>query len=183
MVDSSVRFQPSTLPEAARILGVSESTVRRLVKAGKLEAERVLRPQGHVWMVMVPASSTGPSEDPPRWVGASPANPPEQPAAGSATSPALATWMTSVLEPLIVELGTSRQRIEDLARENGRQSVELERARVEIDALTSSAALETAQSTPRAPGTFLRAWARLDWLIVALVAAVVVAGVLLVWPR
>jgi len=91
--------------------------------------------------------------------------------------------MTSVLEPLIVELGTSRQRIEDLARENGRQSVELERARVEIDALTSSAALETAQSTPRAPGTFLRAWARLDWLIVALVAAVVVAGVLLVWPR
>lgn len=50
MVDSSVRFQPSTLPEAARILGVSESTVRRLVKAGKLEAERVLRPQGHVWI-------------------------------------------------------------------------------------------------------------------------------------
>ena len=52
MVDNSVRFQPSTLPEAARILGVSESTVRRLVKAGELEAERVLRPQGHVWMIV-----------------------------------------------------------------------------------------------------------------------------------
>ena len=79
MVDSSVRFQPSTLPEAARILGVSESTVRRLVKAGKLEAERVLRPQGHVWMVMVPAPSTDPPEEPPRWIGASHANPPTEP--------------------------------------------------------------------------------------------------------
>ena len=80
MVDSSARFQPSTLPEAARILGVSESTVRRLVKAGKLEAERV------------------------------------------------AAWMTSVLEPLIVGRGTGRQRIEDLARENGRQAAERELA-------------------------------------------------------
>jgi excisionase family DNA binding protein len=179
MVDSSVRFQPSTLPEAARILGVSESTVRRLVKAGKLEAERVLRPQGHVWMVRVPAPSTDPPADPPRWIGASPANPPEQPAAPSA----LTAWMTSVLEPLVAELGTSRQRIEALARENGRQAAELERAHAEIHALTSSAASETAQSTPRSPGTFLRAWARLDWLIVALVVAVVVAGVLLAWPR
>src|SRR5215211_2385217 len=77
MVDSSVRFQPSTLPEAARILGVSESTVRRLVKAGKLEAERVLRPQGHVWMVMVPAPSSDLPEDPPRRIPPSPANPPD----------------------------------------------------------------------------------------------------------
>jgi len=46
-------FQPATLPEASRLLGVSESTVRRLVNAGKLEAERVLRPQGYVWMVEV----------------------------------------------------------------------------------------------------------------------------------
>src|SRR4051794_2332883 len=117
MVDSSVTYQPSTLPEAARILGVSESTVRRLVKAGKLEAERVLRPQGHVWMVRVPAPSTDPPADPPRWIGASPANPPEQPAP-------LAAWVTSVLEPLVTELGPSRQRIEPLARENGRLAAE-----------------------------------------------------------
>src|SRR3954453_2814782 len=125
MVDSSVRFQPSTLPEAARILSVSESTVRQLVKAGKLEAERVLRPQGHVWMVMVPVPSTEAAEDPPRWIGASPANPPGEPAS-TAAPPALAAWMTSVLEPLVTELGTSRQRIEHLARENGRQAAELE---------------------------------------------------------
>jgi len=138
MVDSSVRFQPSTLPEAARILGVFESTVRRLVKAGKLEAERALRPQGHVWMVRVPVPTADPPEEPPRWVPASSANPPEQPA----TPPALTAWMTSVLEPLVAELGTSRQRIEDLARENGRQAAELERARDEIYALTASAASE-----------------------------------------
>src|SRR5688572_11968887 len=143
MVDGSVRFQPSTLSEAARILGVSESTVRRLVKAGKLEAERVLRPQGHVWMVMVPAPSMDPPEDPPRWIGASPANPPEQPAA----SPALAAWMRSVLEPLAAELGTSRQRIEDLGRENGRQSAELERAASTIVSLGDELAAERAKST------------------------------------
>jgi hypothetical protein len=100
------------------------------------------------------------------------------------------TTIGTVLGPLVAELAASRQANERQAEQLvsaaetiGRQSAELERARAEIDALTSSAASETAQSTPRAPGTFLRAWARLDWLIVALVAAVVVAGVLLVWPR
>jgi excisionase family DNA binding protein len=129
MVDSSVTSQPSTLPEVARVLGVSESTVRRLVRAGKLEAERVLRPQRHVWMVRVPTPSTDPPEDPPRWVGASPANPPDQPAA----PPTLTAWMTSVLEPLVAEL-------------NGRQSAELERAAATIVTLGDELAAERAKS-------------------------------------
>jgi excisionase family DNA binding protein len=194
MVDSSVRFQPTTLPGAARILGVSESTVRRLVKAGKLEAERVLRPQGHVWVVMVPAPSEDPPTDPPRRIGASPANPPEQPAA----LPALTAWMTTVLEPLVAELGTSRQRCENPARENGRQAAELERAasiavklsdelnaaRAQISTLVASTAAHPGEATPgEPPGSRQRALAPWRWLVLVLVVAVTTMTVLLAWPR
>src|SRR5215212_8475808 len=51
-------FQNVTLPEASRLLGVSESTVRRMVKAGKLEATRVERSQGHLWLIRLPAPSS-----------------------------------------------------------------------------------------------------------------------------
>ena len=51
-------YQAATVADAARILGVSESTVRRLVRTGKLEAERVERPQGHAWLVKVPVAVT-----------------------------------------------------------------------------------------------------------------------------
>ena len=85
-----------------------------------------------------------------------------QPASGP---PALTAWMTSVLEPLIVELGTSRQRIEDLARENGRQGAELERAasiavtlsdeleavKAENRALEARTAAQSAEPTPEPP--------------------------------
>jgi hypothetical protein len=46
-----------------------------------------------------------------------------------------------------------------------------------------AAASGTAQSTPRSPGTFLRAWARLDWLVVALVVTTMVAGLILAVRR
>jgi hypothetical protein len=148
MVDSSVRFQPATLPDAARILGVSKSTVRRLVKAGKLEAERILRPQGYVWMVMVPAPSMEIQDEPPMWIPPLPANPPEAPT----TPPALVTWMTSVLEPLVVELGTSRQRIEELAREIGRLMAERDLARAGLSAAEETVmAARAPESPPVAP--------------------------------
>jgi hypothetical protein len=66
----------------------------------------------------------------------------EHPHAGSEEAPALAAWMTTVLEPLLAELGTSRQRIEDLARENGRQAAELEALRAQNAALLASTATE-----------------------------------------
>jgi hypothetical protein len=45
--------------------------------------------------------------------------------------------MTSVLEPLVTELGTSRQRIEDLARENGRLSAEPNAERAKTSRVTT----------------------------------------------
>jgi excisionase family DNA binding protein len=167
MVDSSVRFQPSTLPEAARILGVSESTVRRLVKAGKLEAERVLRPQGHVWMVRVPAPATDPPSEPPRWIGASPANPPGEPAAASATPSALASWMTAVLEPVMAELAVSRQQLVSQAETIGT-------LRAENRALLARTAPQPPDPTMGAPWTRWRAVSPLWLLPVGALVAVVV---------
>ncbi len=132
-------FQPATLPEASRLLGVSESTVRRMVKAGRLEAERVLRPQGHVWMVMVPLPSTEPSAGSHQ----ASAREGEQPSSGDA----LATWTRSVLEPLVVELSLMRQANErqagqliSQAETIGRTTAELERAASAVVALNDQLA-------------------------------------------
>ena len=139
-------FQPATLPEAARLLGVSESTVRRMVKAGRLESERVLRPQGHVWMVMVPLPSTvGPagSRQPSTKEGEHPSG-----------SDALGAWTRSVLEPLVAELSLMRQSNERQAQQligqaemigslteqvDGRER-ELDRSSAEIAALSGQLA-------------------------------------------
>ena len=44
MADSSDSFQLISVAEACRILGVSDSTLRRLLRAGRLEAQKVERP-------------------------------------------------------------------------------------------------------------------------------------------
>ncbi len=130
--------------DAARILGVSDSTVRRLVKAGKLEAERVERPQGHVWLVRVPAPATDPSGTRQRLAAAAGAEP--------SGAPALAAWMTSVLEPLVTELSLMRQanerqagEVAGLREERGRLTAELDAARTaELDTRVSNRRLTLA---------------------------------------
>jgi hypothetical protein len=42
-----------TIAEAARLLRLSEYTVRRRVRTGELPGEQVVTPQGFVWMVEV----------------------------------------------------------------------------------------------------------------------------------
>jgi excisionase family DNA binding protein len=57
MSDSHGTYPRASVLEAAAILGVSPTTVRRMVRAGTLQAERVLRPQGHMFVVLLPPSS------------------------------------------------------------------------------------------------------------------------------
>jgi len=71
MLDSSVTYQPVSIADTATILRLSESSVRRLVEAGCLGAERVQPPQQHVWLVKAPARATEHVKQPPRRVGAS----------------------------------------------------------------------------------------------------------------
>jgi excisionase family DNA binding protein len=44
----------TTIPEAARRLGVSEHTVRRRVRSGELPGKQVATPQGFTWLVDIP---------------------------------------------------------------------------------------------------------------------------------
>jgi hypothetical protein len=45
-----------SVSEASRELGKSPETVRRWIKSGRLQAERVIRPQGTGWLVTLPAT-------------------------------------------------------------------------------------------------------------------------------
>src|SRR3954470_11296414 len=47
-----------SVAEAARELGISPETVRRRIKAGQLEASRAIRPQGTVWEVSLPLTTS-----------------------------------------------------------------------------------------------------------------------------
>lgn len=52
--------------EAAHRLGISPATVRRLIAAGTLPAEREARPQGARWWVLLDTSADAPSDSKPR---------------------------------------------------------------------------------------------------------------------
>ena len=54
------------------------------------------------------------------------------------------------MAPLLAELAASRQRIEDLARENGRQAAELEALRAQHAALLASTAEQAPDPSPGA---------------------------------
>lgn len=120
MVDSSGSSQLVSVAEAARILNVSDSTVRRLVKRGRLEAEQAARPQGHVWLVRVPAPASQTAEQPSWQLGAAAANP-----SAPVMPPALTAWMASVLEPVLAELAVGRAQLIGQSEQIGTLKAEL----------------------------------------------------------
>src|SRR4051794_32179921 len=63
MSEQPATLQGVTVAEAASILGVSTATVRRMVKRGQLEGQRVIRPQGSAFLVMLPVDTAGVTED------------------------------------------------------------------------------------------------------------------------
>ena len=89
--------------EAARLLGLSPTTVRRMVRAGTLQAERVLRPQGHTFVVLVPTSSQ-PAASSSQQVSTEARA--EQPQADAMVS-LIQTTIGTVLGPLVGELAAS----------------------------------------------------------------------------
>ena len=173
MVDSSGTFQLVTLAEAARVLTVSESTVRRLVKAGRLEAQRVERPQGYTYLVKVPAPATDQADQPPNQIAVE----------GSTLSqpPALAAWMSSVLEPLVTELSVSRQQLVAQAEQIGTLRAERDAARQALAAAArpesspdGPGSTETDRTTTEPPGRLSALWLRW-WLALAVLSACCVA--------
>jgi excisionase family DNA binding protein len=186
-----VPYTRVTVAEAAAALGVSVVTIRRMIKRGQLEGERVIRPQGSAYLVRLPVDGT---DD---------ATPTEQPVQdmsrtqGTGTTPtgqaeALATLvqatLTPIIAPLVAELAATRQASErkdaelrDLEREIGRVTALLDSARGEIRALTARPRTEMPATPPEQASW---AWLRRRWVWVAVLVAFVLGIVaLLVWPR
>jgi excisionase family DNA binding protein len=181
-----VTTEPVTIEQAAAILGVSASTIRRRIRAGTLQVTETRRPQGVVWLVHLPpgvrpATATDTVDTPP--VDTAPTT---QPAPADAMVSLIQTTIGTVLGPLVSELAASRQTIErqaetiaDLREERGRLSAELaaeRQAKASTDGPTAPqpVTLPLEPSTPR-----WRSW--WPWLLI--VAFLVVAWVLLGWPR
>ncbi len=100
------------IAEAAAVLGLSEKTIRRRIKAGTLQADRAVTPQGHVWLVHVNGVATPPSG---------------QPVQVSAED--RQTAMLELTRSVANELTRSMSiRIEELVRENERLRLQLQLA-------------------------------------------------------
>jgi excisionase family DNA binding protein len=117
-------WQHLTVSEAAERLGVSTATVRRMVRAGKLEGNTVLRPQGKTYVVRLPRQASPPADQ----VADTDHVPGGMSRGNVAAQEAMAAWPTSVLTPIlapiVAELTASRLANEQKAETIGRLTVE-----------------------------------------------------------
>jgi excisionase family DNA binding protein len=164
-----VTSQQVSVVEAAAILGVSVVTVRRMIKRGQLEAQRVIRPRGSAYLVTVHLDGTGNTVDATRT---------ERPAQNvsrpnGTPSELMAVWSETFLAPLIARTAEQEAVIRDQAETIGE-------LRAENRALLSRTEAQIARSTSEPSVLFLRR----RWLWVTVLVAFVVAITLLVaWPR
>lgn len=100
------RYEPISVDEAASRLKISPSTVRRMIRDGKLKAERETRPQGEIVRVL--------------WPAATDVSPPTiTPSEPSATAHAidLPAALSAATEPLTEALALERTERQKLAQE------------------------------------------------------------------
>ena len=110
-----------SLQEAAGILGISLNTLRRRIDAGQVNAEKIERPQGHIWRVYLDGVQHPPAEprqhaeqDAASAFHGNDASTLPQPAA-LMQAEAMAAYTRSVLEPLVGALERSEGRAREAA--------------------------------------------------------------------
>ena len=167
MTSQAGTFQRVTVAEAVIILGVSAATVRRMVKSGRLTGERVLRPQGSAFVVLLPEDASAATDDASNtshdaWrLERSNALP------DVSQETALAAWVVTVMAPLAEANARQHETIErqasevaDLREQRGRMAAELERA---------------ASGLVAADGELVAGQARIRLLTLAVAALVILA--------
>ena len=131
-----------SIDQAAAALNVSPSTVRRWVKEGRLPADRVATPQGHVFRVHLPAEGTEtPATEASKVGSAAPSTAPVV-APSAERAEAMAAYNAALVAPLVAELAQTRvrmleqaDRIADQAEQIGALRAQLEQARDTIRTL------------------------------------------------
>jgi hypothetical protein len=143
-----------------------------------VRAERVTRPQGHVWRVYLSVQPPPPQHadqpagstlHPPASSTLQQAPASAQPSTEIQRAEAMAGFLTPLLqraiEPLVAELGETRRQLVDQGETIGRLRAELEHARATIAALQPPAAPNGAESAqePTAPAETTSAAPRPWW--------------------
>jgi len=126
-----------SLQEAAVLLGVSLNTLRRKIEAGQVTAERISRPQGHVWRVHlngVQHRSTASEQHAEQHAGSTL----PQHLAEIQRAEAMAAYSTALLAPLVSELATTLVKMVEQAETIGRLTAELEALRVSVHATAAN---------------------------------------------
>jgi excisionase family DNA binding protein len=132
-----VTSQRVTVAEAASILGVSVVTIRRMIRRGRLEAERVHRPQGSAYLVTLPVEGTGDrtaTEQAAQNVSRTQGTPADM----------MAVWSETFLAPIMAELAASRETI-------ARQAETIGQLRQRLADLEAPPAPESPLTAPTAP--------------------------------
>ena len=149
-----------------------------MIRAGRLRAERVHRPQGTAFLVELPNATAEVAQDAMGdvSVGHHNATP------GQPLSPALlaaAAWARGVVEPLSKTIAEQQQQLVSQAETIGRLTAENETLRAAQAALGTRTA---PQSVETAPGPF--SGQLHEWIAAAVaVLAIVIVVVLLAWPH
>ena len=215
VVEPSANQQPGTfqsgmsIDQAAAVLKVSPSTVRRWVKEGRVRSERVTTPQGHAFRVYLDRQ-VPPLEGSTPPAGEAPSVPSDREEAAPFMDPAappsmeraeaMVKYNEALIAPLVAELAGTRiqlvaqaDRIAELARENGTLTERLAHVERERDGLMTELAAEreekstlearTAPETGDVPQELVLSRWRLwgPWLLAVL--AIVIVIMLLVVPR
>jgi len=177
----STRRELVPVKEAAARLGLSESDVRRRIKAGTLPAEQFDRPQGTYYRVIfeTPADALPPTHKPSAMRQDQPATHLDTSTTrldGSSGIDALAALVTRLTETverqaatiadLREERGTLQTRVEYTSARADALTAELEALRAENRALLARTAVIASESTPKPPGHRLEPWWR-RWLAAA----------------
>src|SRR2546430_2304525 len=108
---NAVAAAPITVEQAATILGVSVTTVKRRIRSGALRAEQANRPQGSVWLVYLPPEAI-PAATSGRPAASVAATAPTTTPAADAMVSLIQTTIATVLGPLVGQLDAQRQTIE-----------------------------------------------------------------------
>jgi excisionase family DNA binding protein len=182
MTNQGETFQRVSVAEAARHLGVSVATVRRRIRAGELEAETVLRPQGSAFVVRLPLEASAGADDAYDRDQEAGFTTRTQASSEQAMVSLIQATIGTVLGPLVGELAASRQanerqadRIAELERENGLLTAENHA----LEARTAEQDAEALRELSRPRWRPLVPWLA----VVVLVAALATLVMLQAWPR
>jgi hypothetical protein len=171
-----------SLQDAAVLLGVSINTLRKRIRAGQVQAERVQRPQGYVWQVYVETLQPpdSPGSDPPSQEAPSRL---QQPPQALMQAEAMAAYTRSLLEPLVATIERQADQLVSQAETIGSLRADLAVARAAISSLEARIAPQTVEPTSELPDRPLRFWQPWWMIMGAIAVAIVLAVALLAWPR